>query len=136
MSTKDIERCLKTSIRFQKVIWFSNHDLGTTTSLKGEGIDEVIGLSIGDFDDSPLLDFVEERVNFLLGSMERVFESLKKCLIALFIKSENFWMEWERDGSQIIWRRWGAMHLYFNKCWLDNLGKRYNWCEWSLKVWG
>ena len=55
-----------------KAIWFSNYDFGTSTTLKGEGIDGVIGSSIGDFDDSPLSDFVEERVSFLLGAMERV----------------------------------------------------------------
>ena len=115
MSTKDIERCLKTSIHFLKLIWFSNHDFGTTTSVKGEGIDGVIGLAIGDFDDSPLSDFLEERVSFLLGAMKRVFESLKKCLIALFTESERFGMESERDGSQVIRRR-GTMHLYLNKC--------------------
>ena len=71
MSTKEIERCLKTSIHYPKATWFFNHNFGSTTSLKGEGIDGVIGSPIDDFDDSPLSDFVEER--FLLGAMERVF---------------------------------------------------------------
>ena len=98
MSTKEIERCLKTSIHFPKAIWFSNHDFGTTTLLKGEGIDGVIGPAIGDFNDSPLSDFLEERVSFLLGAIERVFEILKKCLIALFTNSERFGMGRERDS--------------------------------------
>ena len=65
ISTKEIERCLKTSIHLPKALWFSNHDFGTSTALKGEGIDGAIGSSIGDFDDSPFSDFVEERVTFL-----------------------------------------------------------------------
>ena len=78
MSTKDIERYLKTSIHLPKATWFSNQDLGTTTSHKGEGNDGVTGSVIGDLDDSPFSDFVEERVSFCLGAMERVFDSLKR----------------------------------------------------------
>ena len=48
------------------------YDFGTSRTLNGEGIDGVISSSIGDFDDSPLSDFVEEQVSFLLGAMERV----------------------------------------------------------------
>ena len=97
-----MERCLKTSIHFPKSIWFSNHDFGATTLLKGEGIEGVIGSAISDFDDSSLSDFVEERVSFLLGAIDECFESLKNCLILLFTKSEKFEMGWERDGSQVI----------------------------------
>ena len=60
MSTKDIEWCLKTSIHLPKATWFSNQDLGTTTSHNGEGNDGVIGSTIGDFDDSPFSDFMED----------------------------------------------------------------------------
>ena len=70
MSTKDIERYLKTSIHLPKATWFSNHDLGTITSHKGEGSDGVIGSVIGDFVDSPISDLVEERLSFVLGAMK------------------------------------------------------------------
>ena len=48
----------------------------------------VVGSVIEDFDDLPFLDFVEERVSFLSGAMERVFESLKKtdCTVHKFRK--------------------------------------------------
>ena len=67
MSTKDIERFLKTSVHLYKVTWFSNQDLGTTTLHKGEGKDGVIGSVVADLDDSPFTDFVEERLSFLFG---------------------------------------------------------------------
>ena len=90
MSTKDIERCLKTSIHLPKATWFSNQDLGTATLLKDEGKDGVIGSVIGDFEDSPLSDLVEEQVSFLLGAMKGVFEGLKKTDFTVY-KFKKSW---------------------------------------------
>ena len=65
--------------------------MSTSKEVRGEGIDGVIGSSIGDFDDSPLSNFVEERVSFLLGAMERVFESLKKMSDTTVHKIRKVW---------------------------------------------
>ena len=113
MSTKDIERCLKTSIHFPKATWFSNHDFGTTTSHKGEGIDGVIGSDIGNFDDSPFSDFMEDRVSFLLGAMERVFESLREMSDCTVHKFRKVWngMGKGRFTSYMKERRYNAFVL-------------------------
>lgn len=76
MSTKGIEWCLKTSIHFLKAIWFSNHDFGTSTTVKGEGIN---GVGVSDIGDEvyPFSNFVDERVSFLLGAIDKCYESLK-----------------------------------------------------------
>ena len=51
-------------------------------------------------------------------------------------KIRNCRGEWTRkDGSFTIKGKCSTMHLYFIKEWFDNLGKKHNWCEWSLTDW-
>ena len=40
-------------------------------------MDGVVGSCLGDFKDSPFSDFVDERVNFLLGVIEEPFVNFK-----------------------------------------------------------
>ena len=75
MSTKEIERCLKTSIHFPNAIWFSNQDLGTSTVVRGEGMDRFRVSKPGVFDDSPFLDFVADRANFRLGANDEFLKA-------------------------------------------------------------
>ena len=60
------------------------------------GIDEVGVSCLGDFEVSPFSNFVDERVNFLLGTIDELFKTLK-------MKNQES-LEWSEEmvGSQAI----------------------------------
>ena len=99
MWTKETEWCLKTLIHFPSAIWFSNHDLGTSTAVREEGVDGFGVLSPKDFEDSPSLDFIEERVNFLLRDMDVLLKAWKgkEGFLEEDGQKQKFWSEVRKE---------------------------------------
>ena len=70
--------------------------MGTPKEARGKRIDEVGFSCYGDFEDSPFSNFVEEWVNFFLGAIEELFESLKgKKVKEMVHKNQKFLEESE-----------------------------------------
>ena len=73
------------SIYRPKVVWFSNQFSGTSKEARGKGI---VGFGVN-FENSRFLDFMEERVNFLLGAIDVLLKAWKGKEEFLGIDGQN-----------------------------------------------